>query len=116
MSRSYNYDIIRAKTPYWKEAGKVGSGVRAGRGKVEYGQHMSTLLERYFSQNILAKSLHPKCYEHNPGFLRFMKEKNLAFASITDFKKQSIEERGELYRQIAKCVWNPNSLLPGVIQ
>ena len=76
----------------------------------------ATKLEQYFSQNILAKSLHPKCYEHNPGFLRFIKEKNLPFASITDFKKHSIEERGELYRQIAKCVWNPNSLLEEVSQ
>ena len=28
-------------------------------------------LPHYNSQNLLARSLHPLCYEHNPGFLRF---------------------------------------------
>ncbi|WP_250462605.1 GmrSD restriction endonuclease domain-containing protein [Microbulbifer litoralis] len=64
-------------------------------------------LEQYFSQNILAKSLHPKCYEHNPGFIRFMKEEGLPFSAITSFKKNNIEERGELYRQIAKKSLEP---------
>lgn len=68
-------------------------------------------LEHYFSQNLLAKSLHPNCYEHNPGFKRFITERNLPFAAINDFTKASIDARGELYRQIAKCVWDPANLL-----
>ena len=28
-------------------------------------------LPHYNTQNLLARSLHPQCYEHNPGFLRF---------------------------------------------
>lgn len=73
-------------------------------------------LDHYFSQNLLAKSLHHKCYEHNPGFVRFVEERKLPFKNITEFKKASIDDRGELYRQIAKCVWNPASLLEEVSQ
>ena len=29
-------------------------------------------LPHYDSQNLLARSLHEKCYEHNPGFVRFV--------------------------------------------
>ena len=35
-------------------------------------------LPHYNSQNLLARSLHPQCYEHNPGFLRFKEAKRLA--------------------------------------
>lgn len=74
----------------------------------------SDKLEHYFSQNLLAKSLHPKCYEHNPGFMRFIEEKQLPFEPMPEFTKESIDKRGELYRQVAKCVWNPDSLLEEV--
>ncbi|HBT6900544.1 TPA: transposase, partial [Klebsiella pneumoniae] len=46
LGRGYSYEIIRAKTLYSKEARKVGSGIRAGRGKVEYGPHIPTLLKQ----------------------------------------------------------------------
>lgn len=46
LGRGYSYDIIRAKTLYSKEARKVGSGIRSGRGKVEYGPHIPTLLKQ----------------------------------------------------------------------
>lgn len=68
-------------------------------------------LDHYFSQNLLAKSLHPKCYEHNPGFKRLIEETQLPFEAITNFEKKDIDQRGELYRQLASCVWNPKSLL-----
>lgn len=68
-------------------------------------------LDHYFSQNLLAKSLHPKCYEHNPGFLKVLNETNLPFECIENFTKSSIDRRGELYTLIAKQVWNPDNLL-----
>jgi len=34
------------------------------------GKPYSDKLDHYFSQNLLAKSLHPNCYQHNPGFLK----------------------------------------------
>lgn len=46
LGRGYSYEIIRAKTLYSTEARKVGSGIRSGRGKVEYGPHIPTLLKQ----------------------------------------------------------------------
>lgn len=46
LGRGYSYDIIRAKTLYSAEARKVGSGIRSGRTKVEYGPHIPTLLKQ----------------------------------------------------------------------
>ena len=77
-------------------------------------QPYAAKLEHYFSQNILAKSLHTNCYKHNPGFVRFIEERGLPFEPVPEFKKASIDARGELYRQIAKCVWDPASLLEEV--
>lgn len=46
LGRGYSYDIIRAKTLYSAEARKVGSGIRSGRTKVEYGPHIPTLIKQ----------------------------------------------------------------------
>ncbi|AGA64698.1 Transposase [Liberibacter crescens BT-1] len=46
LGRGYSYEIIRAKTLYSAEARKVGSGIRSGREKVEYGPHIPTLLKQ----------------------------------------------------------------------
>ena len=46
LGRGYSYEIIRAKTLYSAEARKVGSGIRSGKGKVEYGPHIPTLLKQ----------------------------------------------------------------------
>ena len=46
LGRGYSYEIIRAKTLYSAEARKVGSGIRSGRGKVEYGPHIPTLVKQ----------------------------------------------------------------------
>ena len=71
-------------------------------------------LKHYFSQNLLAKSLHPNCYERNPGFKRFIEDRLLPFEPIITFTKDSIDQRAELYRKIAKRVWDPASLLEEV--
>lgn len=67
-------------------------------------------LEHYFSQNLLARSLNEKCYEHHSGFKEFINRYHLPFEHIKEFKKKNIDQRTELYRQIAKCIWNPNNL------
>lgn len=66
---------------------------------------------RYFSQNLLAASLDPQAYEKNPGFLRYRDATGLEFRAYDRFTAESIVERGELYRDIAKQVWNPDDLL-----
>ena len=70
-------------------------------------------LPHYNTQNLLARSLHPQCYDHNPGFLRFKEESGLPFAPVAEFKKADLEARSLLYRQIAERIWNPTALLNG---
>jgi uncharacterized protein with ParB-like and HNH nuclease domain len=65
----------------------------------------------YFKQNILAASLHRLSYEKNPGFVGFVKTTGLPFKSYDEFKASDIIERGNLYREIAKKIWNPDDLL-----
>ena len=70
-------------------------------------------LPHYNTQNLLARSLHPQCYERNPGFLRFIEETGLPFAAVNDFTKAQLDARSNLYRLIADRIWNPASLLEG---
>ncbi|SDL14381.1 Protein of unknown function [Cryobacterium psychrotolerans] len=67
-------------------------------------------LPHYLSQNLLARSLHPQCYERNPGFVRFVHENGLDFHPYDEFKASSVLERGQLYQAIAQQVWNPDDL------
>lgn len=62
----------------------------------------------YLSQNLLARSLHPGCYDHNPGFVQFVARSGLAFRPHEHFKKADLDARQELYRQIAKRIWDPS--------
>ncbi len=72
-------------------------------------------LEHYFSQNLLARSLHPKCYEHNPGFLDFITATKLPFKPHPDFKKIDLDERQALYTNLAEQVWSSKAFGGGVI-
>jgi uncharacterized protein with ParB-like and HNH nuclease domain len=67
-------------------------------------------LPHYHGQNLLAKSLHQRCYDHNPGFLRFVQQSGLPFEPHQHFKKVDIEKRQNLYKDIAEQIWNPNKL------
>lgn len=68
-------------------------------------------LPHYDSQNLLARSLHPLCYKHNPGFLDFKNRSGLPFIPHEEFNTAALEQRCELYRQIAERIWNPEDLL-----
>ncbi len=68
-------------------------------------------LPHYDSQNLLARSLGPPCYSHNPGFMKLKKDSGLPFKAHAQFKKADMEERGALYRQIAERIWNADDLL-----
>ena len=52
-------------------------------------------LPHYNSQNLLARSLHPLCYAHNPSFLRFTRESGLPIRAHEDFKKTDLDARGK---------------------
>lgn len=82
----------------------------ASYGDLTYGDK----LPHYNTQNLLARSLHPQCCDHNPGFLQFKERSSLPFTPHSDFAKADLEVRSLLYRQIAERIWNPEDLLKGV--
>jgi transposase len=46
LGRGYSYEMIRAKTLYSKTARKVSRGLRSGKGQVEYGPYIPSLIEQ----------------------------------------------------------------------
>lgn len=64
-------------------------------------------LPHYLEQNLLAKSLHPQSYQHNPGFIGYVQRSGIPFVPHETFKKADLEARQALYRQLAEEVWNP---------
>jgi len=70
----------------------------------------SDKLEHYQSENLLARSLHPMCYVHNPGFLKLKDETGLPFNAFTEFKKVNFDERFSLYKGIAELLWSADRL------
>ena len=76
----------------------------ASLGDMRYDQKV----EHYRSQNPLASSLHPKTYENNPSFLRLRETYELSFKPYpTTFSKADIDERAELYQELAEIIWDP---------
>ena len=75
----------------------------------------SKKLPKYFGQNLLASSLNENCYENNPNFLRFANANNLKFNPSSDFTKETIKERQNLYLEIAKLIWNSDNLRKYII-
>ena len=67
-------------------------------------------LPHYLQQNLLAQSLNPRCYDHNPGFIRFISDSNLPFEPHIQFKKADVEKRQRLYKLLADQIWNPSRL------
>lgn len=68
-------------------------------------------LPHYLTQNLLARSLHPQCYDRNPGFLAFVRESGLPFRAHEEFRRADLDARYELYQAIAAQVWDPDQLL-----
>lgn len=67
--------------------------------------------EHYYGQNLLARSLNAKAYEHDPGFLRFIQESQLPFRPHVEFKKADLDARQALYMKLAECIWDPKRLI-----
>ncbi len=67
-------------------------------------------LPHYLTQNLLARSLHPQCYDHNPGFVQFVERSSLPFRPHGQFKKADLDLRQDLYRAIAEQIWDPTQL------
>jgi hypothetical protein len=80
----------------------------ASFGALDYGDKY----EKYFGQNMLAKTLNANAYTNNPTFIKKMKEFDLPFKPYQkdEFRKNSIVERQDLYSSIAKVIWPENLL------
>ncbi len=78
----------------------------ASYGDMPYGKKY----EHYYGQNLLARSLHEKAYEHDPGFLRFIDRTGLPFQPHPEFKKAALDARQDLYRKLAEQIWKPENL------
>jgi len=79
----------------------------ASYGDLEYKKKVP----HYNKENLLARSLHPLCYDHNPGFFRFIEKSGLPFRPHNEFNKVELDERQELVRMMAKHIWHPNNLM-----
>jgi hypothetical protein len=66
--------------------------------------------DHYNSQNLLARSLHEKAYDHNPGFLRFVEQTALPLHPHATFRKADLDDRQELYRLLAEQIWSPDRI------
>jgi hypothetical protein len=79
-------------------------GINQSLGSAPYSEKLKT----YASQNLLARSLSPACYEKNPTFLSYVKRSKLPFRPYTDdFTKDDLDGRQELYRLICEEIWSP---------
>jgi len=70
-------------------------------------------LPHYLKQNALAQSLHKDFYSNNPGFQQTITRHSLPFHPHESFTKADLEERSQLYCQLAALIWSPNRLLDG---
>ncbi len=66
--------------------------------------------EHYLKENLLAQSLHEQTYKRNPGFQQFIKDSGLPFHAHANFQKSDLDERQQLYLQLAEQIWTPESL------
>ena len=64
-------------------------------------------LSHYLTQNLLAKSLHPNCYQKNPSLIEYIEPSGLPFKAHKEFDKKDLDERQELYSKICGEIWSP---------
>jgi uncharacterized protein with ParB-like and HNH nuclease domain len=66
--------------------------------------------EHYFGQNLLAKSLNARAYEHNTGFHDFIQTSGIDFKPCTVFNRADLDNRQAFYIRLAEQVWSPERL------
>ena len=78
---------------------------------IEPDDKLSVYVEQ--SDNPLAYSLHKRAYETGvgkPGFQQFIKRSDLEFKHHDDFRKEDLDKRQALYRELCKQIWDPEKL------
>lgn len=63
-------------------------------------------LPHYIKENLLAQSLNTVCYERNPNFLNYVNQSGLPFKAHDQYKKEDLNERQNLYKQISEEIWS----------
>lgn len=64
----------------------------------------------YAKQNLLAASLTPQAYEHQPQFTNFIRDKKLPFRPYSTYSKEEQLERRELIKALVKDIWSVDRL------
>jgi hypothetical protein len=70
----------------------------------------STKVTHYYKHNLLAGSLNPLAYQHHPGFASFIRTSGLPFRAHQEFRKADVDERQQLYLQLARAIWAPERI------
>ena len=65
-------------------------------------------VERYVGDNVLAQALNDTAYHNNPKFLAVASQ--YGFKAIPKFTKDSINDRANIYLQMAVDIWDPNTI------
>lgn len=65
-------------------------------------------VEKYVGDNILAQALNDTAYHNNPKFLAVASQ--YGFTAIQKFTKDSINDRANIYLQMAVDIWDPNAI------
>lgn len=77
-------------------------GTNQSYGAMVYAQKM----DHYLKENLLVKSLHPKCYANNPNFVGMAARLELPFKAHSHFNKSDIDERQMLIQRICEVIWD----------
>jgi uncharacterized protein with ParB-like and HNH nuclease domain len=64
----------------------------------------------YAQQNLLAASLTPEAYHHQPQFLRFIERTHLPFEAYETFGRAEQMQRRVLIAQLVNKIWSPDRL------
>ena len=65
-------------------------------------------LPHYLKENTYAQTLHSECYIKNPNFLKSINLSQIDFKPHLVFKKENIQQRGEVVKQLCERIWTLN--------
>lgn len=72
--------------------------------------YYSRKVEHYRNNDLLAASLNEDTFQNNPALHNFISKTGLNLKPYNEFTKKDLDERQELYIQIAEKVWNADNL------
>lgn len=68
-------------------------------------------LPHYRAQNVLAATLHPDTYQHNPKLRRYLEAEGVGLEPATTWSAERIDARQDAYLRIAGRIWDPKRVL-----